>query len=165
MSITAQQLVEDALDDLEVKSSEVELTTSELKRGIRSLNRLMAQFASTGLNIGYNKVDQDKPLTDTNIPDWFEDCAITFLAIRLAPSYGVIDVMLLSSAAREALKVVQKRLVQIGEVNYPNTLPIGSGNFQDNNQYFFTDDTVNDLLGGNSQSVSDGTEDQIEIDF
>lgn len=160
---TIGQIVEDAFNDIEVKSSETALSTTEMAQGIRYLNRLMVSFASSGLNLGYSKATSE---TETfTSPDWCEDMVVTHLAIRLAPGFGVSITPALAIAAAEMMKVVEKRLVILGEVDYPNILPIGSGNWNgNNNSHFFNVDDDTDLLGGNGQNVGDGEEVDLSID-
>ena len=111
---TVGQIVEDALNDIEVKSSETSISPNEMATGIRYLNRLMVSFASSGLNLGYSKATSE---TETfTAPDWAEDMVITHLGIRLAPSFGVTVSTALAITAAEMMKVVRKRLVLLEPV-------------------------------------------------
>ena len=159
---TVGQIVEDAFNDLEVKVAEVDLTPSEMSLGIRYLNRLMVSFASSGLNLGYSKAEAETELFTS--PDWAEDMVITHLAIRLAPGFGVTVTPALVGTAQEMMKVVVKRLTELPVVNYPNSLPIGSGNWQEDNTYYFHDDTLGDLYGGNNQQLDDDEAVDLSVD-
>lgn len=151
---TALTLINDAFDDLEIKSAEVELTDSEVATGIRRLNRLMTQLAAGGLNVGFTKVVNKDD--DTTIPDWFEDVVVSHLAIRLAPGFGAEISPALAAAAQYALKIAQRKLIGLGPTNYPNTLPLGSGNYDYNYTRYFTDDSTADMLDDVGNTVTDG---------
>lgn len=152
---TALQLIEDAFDDLEVKSSEIDLETDEIDLAIRRLNRMMTNWAQGGLNLGYSKVsDSSDVLT---VPDWAEEAITAHLAIRLAPGFGKTINAALAAFALEAMDTMTRNLVQMGEISFPNTLPIGSGNYQGDNTRYFTDGTDGDLQ---TDSKSDITNDE-----
>lgn len=150
---TALTIINDAFNDLEIKSAEVDLTDSEINTGIRYLNRLMVTLAADGFNVGYTKVVTKDDETD--IPDWFEDAVITTLAIRLAPGFGITLRPSIAVAASELIVAARKRIVHLHKPLYPNSLPIGSGNYQGDNSKYFLDESEGDLLSGNNQTLSD----------
>lgn len=140
---TIKEIINDAFDDLEIKSAEVDLTDSELAIGIRRLNRMMVSLAATGMDFGFTKaVTVDDEFT---APDWFEDMAITSLAIRLASGFGVPVTEALAINARIAAKIVFLRISEMSAPSFPNTLPLGAGNYQGDNTKFFRGD-VDTLL-------------------
>ncbi len=150
---TIRTIINDALNDLEVKSAEVDLTTEELNTGMRYINRLMTTFAVSGINVGFTKaVSVDDEFT---APDWFEEVIITHLAIRLAPGFGIQVSPAIVMAAKEAIKQVQRRVVHLHPVEFPNVLPIGSGNYQGDNTRFFHDDNTNDLTSASGDILDD----------
>ncbi len=159
---TALTLINDALNDLEVKSAEVDLTTDEIATGIRYLNRLMVTFAAGGLNVGFTKVVNQTD--ESGIPDWFEDAVVTHLAIRLAPSFGVQINPAIVVAAKAAISLATKRIVHLHPVALPSTMPIGSGNYQGDNTRFFLDGTDDELEAGNGQALSDDESVNLTID-
>lgn len=150
---TARQLIEDAFDDLEIKSAEVDLTDAEMNTGIRRLNRLGTAFAAGGLNFGFSKIsDKDDVLT---IPDWAEDLFITYLAIRLAPGFGATISQALMLSADSLMTIAQRQLIKLPETQFPNTLPIGTGNYQGDRTNFFVDDSDDDLTNSGLSVLSD----------
>jgi len=159
---TAQTLIEDAFDDLEIKTAEVALTDSEMNIGIRRLNRLGTALAAGGLHFGFSKVvDKEDVLT---IPDWAEDLFITFLAIRLAPGFGVQINQALVAHAGSLIDVARRNLVQIPETLFPNSLPIGSGNYIGDYTHFFYDDTDGDITNNSLTNITDGESVQLSTD-
>jgi len=152
---TAITLINDALNDLEVKSSEVDLTTNEIATGIRYLNRLLTSLAANGLQIPYKKVTNSTD--ETHIPDWYEDLVVTYLAIRMAPSFGITNINPgLIAAAQQAMATVQSQLVQPDETSFPSTLPCGSGNANYQTTKYFTYET-NQLFIDNGENLDDET--------
>lgn len=152
---TALTLINDALNDLEVKSAEVELTDNEKATGVRYLNRLMTSLAAGGLQVPYKKVTD--PTDETNIPDWYEELVVTYLAIRMAPSFGIVSINSgLIAAAQAAMANVQSRIVQTTETSFPNTLPCGAGNDVYQTTKFFTFDE-NQLYIDNGENLDDNT--------
>lgn len=152
--ITANELIKDAFDDIGVKPAEVELTDSEQAVGLRRLNRLGTAFAADGLNFGYTKLTSVNQ--EVTIPDWAEDLFITYLAIRLAPAFGMAIDPALVESARNMYKIAVKTLGNIPETYYPNTLPKGAGNDWDGSvDHFFNDTDENYLTSGADRYLTD----------
>lgn len=159
---TIRDIIEDAFDDLEIKSAEVSLTDEELATGIRRLNRIMVTLAASGLNVGYTKaVDIDDLYT---APDWFEEVSITQLAIRLAPGFGAQVTPALAAAALAAIQIVELRLHSLQGPTFGNTLPIGAGNYQGDNAKFFRNDDESLLYTGSGAGLADDEEIQLNTD-
>jgi hypothetical protein len=152
---TALTLINDALSDLQVKSSEVDLTDNEIAQGVRYLNRLMVSLAAQGLSVPFKRVTN--ATDETNIPDFYEELIVTYLAIRLAPSFGIEQINPgLIAAAQNAMNAVTHRIVRIPQSSYPDTLPIGSGNEMYDNGRFFTVD-VNQIQTDFGNNLDDNT--------
>ena len=149
----AQTLIADALIDLEIRSSETQITDSEYAQGIRYMNRLMTTWAEEGLNVGYSKVTAKED--ETHIPDWFEMCLISHLGIALAPSFGVaIDPRRLG-IAQGMMKAVENRSVRLGPVRYSDGLPLGSGNYAITNRNYFSPQDPSTLTSATQSDISD----------
>jgi len=149
----AQTLIADALIDLEIRSSETQITDSEYAQGLRYMNRVMTTWAEEGLNVGYNKVTTITQ--ETNIPDWFEMCLISHLGIALAPSFGVqVDPRRLG-IAKEMKDAVELRLVRIGPAAYSSALPTGQGTYSNANENFFSRKDPNILTSATQSDLSD----------
>jgi len=152
---TAETLIDDAFNNLEIKSTETALTGEEISLGIRYLNRMLVTWASNGIDIGFNKVF-DKA-TETEIPDYAEEAVIYGLSVRLAPGFGVIVTPALGMAAAASLKALELRTIRLEPVEFPNTLPIGGGNRINAgaNTRFFTKKAASDLLTGTGAQLDD----------
>lgn len=135
--LTAKSIIDDAYDDLEIKSNETDLTAGEYLSAIRRLNRLAFIFAAQGIDLGWTELAAKED--EVTIPDYAEELFVTFLAIRLAPSFGVQLNPALLAAANMAMQVVELNHIKIYPAAFPNTLPTGSGNSAVTNRPFFTD--------------------------
>lgn len=141
---TALQIIEDALEDLEVKSAEVALTDAEVNSGIRRMNRIMTELAAVGHQIGFTKIA--KSSDRLTIPDWAEAMLVSQLAVTLASSYGVVATQFLIDNANSSMTMFRNRMVTLGPTLLPDTLPVGIGNgTHDYHRKFFTNTTDDDL--------------------
>jgi hypothetical protein len=151
---TALQIIEDAFDSLEIKSAEVDLETDEINNGIRRLNRMMTAWAQQGINLSYTKIENSSDIV--TIPDWAEEAVVSHLAIRLAPSFGVTATPSLVAIASESFKYLRENTVDLGEVNFPTTLPVGAGNNYINDENFFTDSSESTIQTNDDSDLTDG---------
>ena len=123
---TMREVVEDAMEDITVKKAEVALTDDELQSGIRRCNDMLAQWDELGFIVGYNPVINGDDILE------LEPAAIAAvkakLAIKLAPSYSKPITAALAENASEAMTMLSIANSHIGEIAYPDTLPLGSGN-------------------------------------
>ncbi len=123
---TMREVVEDAMEDITVKKAEVALTGDELQSGIRRANDMLVQWNELGIIVGYNPVLNGDDVLE------LEPVAIAAvkakLAIKLAPSFSKPITSVLAENAREAMEMLEISNSHIGEIAYPDTLPIGSGN-------------------------------------
>lgn len=121
-----REVVEDAMEDITVKKAEVSLTDDELQSGIRRTNDMLAQWNELGIIVGYNPVTNGDDVLE------LEPAAIAAvkakLAIKLAPSYSKPITAALMANASEAMDMLATANAYIGEIAYPDTLPLGSGN-------------------------------------
>ncbi len=122
---TALSLIEDALDDIQVKSAETALTTSEVAKGVRTYNRIIASLDASGLHVGAAKVSDASQ--ETFIPDWMERLVIMRLSIELAPSFGKTvaaeTIGMVDVALKDALRADFRLMPQAKNPN----MPTGSG--------------------------------------
>jgi len=157
---TVNDIITDALEDLVIKADEAPIEPSEAKTAIRTLNRMMHQFASKGINLGYTEVNSlDDEIT---VPLGAMDGIVSNLAMRLAPKYLSSGVpATLALAAEEGYNTLLRIAIQPGYTRYPDTLPIGSGNKEyngnDTNFYPAEEPTVESEQSG-SISLESSTE-------
>lgn len=127
MSEKAGDIIRDAYFELLEASDEAPIEASEMQTGIRYLNRLMSRLAAQGYNLGYTNVST--PADDVTVPLGAIDGVVSNLAVSLAaqfPEGGISES--LRTKAVIGLKAIRKLSVEVISSNYPDTLPIGSGN-------------------------------------
>lgn len=126
---TVTEFVTGALQLLEVKTAEAAITSAEAEDGLVSLNDMMNEWNVDGINIGYETLDSIEDEVFVTLGS--EGAIKANLAVYIAPEYGRIV-----SASLEARAIRGKRSVRgsipLNSSEYPDSLPIGSGN-EDNN--------------------------------
>jgi hypothetical protein len=120
------EVVEDAFEEIAVKTAETPLTNDELQAGIRRCNRMLVAWADIGTIQGYNPVLNGSDTID--IQPEAEDAVIANLALKLAPSFSKPLTQALVAFAGDSLDRLRASNSIVGEVAFPDTLPIGSGN-------------------------------------
>lgn len=122
---TMREVVEDALEEIGVKTAEVSLTNDELQSGIRRCNDMLTEWDDASIIVGYNPVlnGDDAIEVDRNAVG-----AIKYnLAIRLASSFDKIVNQALAKNASDSMSRLEASSSNI-IVAFPDTLPLGSGN-------------------------------------
>ena len=131
-------LVEDAFEEIGVKTAEVPLTNDELQSGIRRCNDMLLEWDDIGIIVGYSEVLNGD---DTVNVERNAVAAVKYnLAIRLAPSYQKLVGAALAALASGTIEVLMASSTDLSNIAYPDTLPLGSGNQcanNDTNQRFF----------------------------
>ena len=135
---TMRVLVEDAFEEIGVKTAEVPLTNDELQSGIRRCNDMLLEWDDIGIIVGYSEVLNGD---DTVNVERNAVAAVKYnLAIRLAPSYQKLVGAALADLASGTIEVLMASSTDLSNIAYPDTLPLGSGNQcanNDTNQRFF----------------------------
>ena len=127
MPETAAVIIKDAYFEILAAGEEQSLSSSEMQTGIRYLNRMMSRWAAIGYNLGYTEVAN--PGDEVNIPAGAIDAVISNLAVSLSsqfPESGLNQALITKAAL--GMKAVRNLSVEIIPSNYPDTLPVGSGN-------------------------------------
>ncbi len=145
MSETAGSLVTDALGEAFINAQEQPTEDVDMSKGIRYLNRMMAELDSNGVSLGYTVVDSTSD--EITVPDGAINGMLFNLAKRLANSYGEQVSPELFQAANDGWKTLYKIGVTIEQTQYGSTLPVGSGNEGDDysDDHFYPDQS-DDLL-------------------
>ena len=131
MSWTKRQLVNQAFDIIGMSSYAYDLQPEQLQSAMRQLDTMMATWYNRGVQLGYpiptSPEDADLD-TESNVPDRANEAIYTNLAIRIAPNYGKQVMRELKQAAFYAYQGVLSIASLPNEMQYPETLPKGSGN-------------------------------------
>ena len=123
---TALQIVNGAAEHIGLRTAETDLEAFEFQSILDNMNDLLTEWADSGLTPAYVEVTNS---TDTvNIERNAVAATKYALAMRIAPSFDrVITQALVINAANSKSRLEASQL-HIGEVAYPDSLPIGSGN-------------------------------------
>ena len=153
---TAQELINDALQAIVVQASEQPIQAVDFQTARRYLNRMMATVPYTGL--GYTTVSFPSDLI--TIPDAALEGVMFNLAVKLLATFDMPLTAELNQNARDGLKEIRRLTVTIAPTSMPCTLPIGSGNEQENtfnNQHFYAcpSDEITTEQGGSILLESD----------
>jgi hypothetical protein len=138
---TATQIISGALKLLGVRAAESPITAVELQDGLEALNDMGAEWEEDGIRIGFEPVTD--ATADLGIPRSSVSAFKANLAIRIAPEYSRIVSPALAKLGDDTMDALTKSVVFIGNVQYPGTLPLGSGNECDDftDQRFFPQNT------------------------
>ena len=160
MSETAGDVIKDALGEIVVLGAEAPLESVDAQAGIRYLNRMMAAFDGDGIDLGYTEVSG---LADIiTVPAGAIAGMIAQLAVMLFAQFSQGEAIPADLVARalSGKNTMRNLAVTVGATEYPNTLPIGSGNEWDSNRTSrFYEDLQATILAETNGSISleDGT--------
>lgn len=126
---TVTEVVSGALQLLEVRTAESAIEPVEAEDGLVSLNDMMNEWNVDGINVGYETLSSiDEQL---NVDLGAIGAIKANLAIYIAPEYGRIVSDTLDKRARRGKKSLRAS-IKLNPSEYPDTLPIGSGNEENN---------------------------------
>lgn len=146
---TAKSVINDALQEILVQQSEQPIEPADFQVSKRYLNRMMATTPYNGL--GYTVVvNPDDPVT---IPDGALEGVVFNLAKRLLATYDMPLTAELLQSAKAGLQEIRRIAIVVQPSFHPCTLPLGSGNEQENtfnNDKFYPclDDELSTERGG-----------------
>lgn len=155
MSQTIGFTVTRAFSIAKVKKANIPVEDDEMDIGIDTYNNLIMQLNIDGITFGATQVSKKEDETD--VADWAEDMVQTQLALRLADEFGRIVTPVLVERADRALRAVMRMTSIQRPSAFPNTLPIGTGNYDRiSNPRFFPDRDCGDIKSGNNDFMLDG---------
>ena len=122
---TVTQIVTGALQLLQVRTAESPVTASEAEDGLTALNDMMNEWNVNGINVGYELLDDVEDLLHVQLGS--VGAIKANLAVYIAPEYGKA----VSGALQFRADVSKNSLrgaIKLNSAQFPDTLPIGSGN-------------------------------------
>ena len=124
--VTASSFITRALQKLGVRTSETPIEPSEMQDGLDALNDMLISWEMSGIVLGFSPVADAGD--EVRVPRFAHAAIKAELAVLMGPEYSKppSQVLLLEASTRkdELLTAV----IRIGDVAFPSTLPIGSGN-------------------------------------
>lgn len=159
MTVKANEVVVDALEDLIAQAEEAPIEQPEARAAIRALNDMMNAWDADGISLGYTQVSDLADLI--TVPLGAIRGIKANLALDLCTKYGIIASQALLTKAKSGYKTCVNLAVDTAEAVFPSTLPQGSGNtypgYADNTFYPDEQDTILTETGG-AIALEDDTE-------
>ena len=145
MSESAGDIIKDSLGEVTLYGAEATIESVDAQLAIRYMNRMMAAFDADGIDLGYTEVSG---LADeVTVPAGAMNGVVTQLAIMLWNQFsedGIPpDLVARGVSGKNTMRNIT---VTVGASEYPDTLPVGSGNEGDGTyiNHFYPDlqDTI-----------------------
>jgi hypothetical protein len=123
---TAGSFITRALQKIGVRTAEAPIEASEMEDGLDALNDMLISWEMSGIVLGFEPVaDKDDEI---RVPRFAHAAIKAELAVLLGPEYAKpADPVLLVEAATRKNQLLTA-IIKIGDVEFPSTLPLGSGN-------------------------------------
>ena len=109
-----------------VRAAETPLTASEIDDGLDVLNDLLAAWDATGTLRGIPPTDDVG--VELQEPRYASGALKANVAVKLAAEFGIQLNQSIADNARESLQELVKASIDLSDVEYPATVPLGSGN-------------------------------------
>ncbi len=138
---TAESFIKRALTKLGVRAAESPIQPEEIQDGLDLLNDMLSEWENSGVTMGFLPVENASD--EVRVPRNAHSAIKANLAVRSASEYGRVVQQALALEASQSFDNLMISLSDIGDVNYPSTLPTGSGNECDsfgNLRRFFPED-------------------------
>lgn len=132
---TALEIIIDASEEIGYKAAEVPMEAADIQLGLRKLNDMLAEWNGSGIKLGASPVEL--PADTVRIPRGAVAAVKLNLAGRLAVPFKQPITPELAAAIRASTQSLLRMLVKPIDVQFPSTMPSGSGNSCD----AFDDDT------------------------
>jgi hypothetical protein len=142
--VTATQIINGAYAELGIIASETAIEASELQFGLEVLNDMLAEWEAGSLQLGFAVVEN--ATDEIRIPRKAHRAVKLNLAIALAPSFSRPVTLDLRESARASKSTLLSSTINLN-VQYPDGLPLGSGNeceqFTEDQKFFPTNSERN----------------------
>jgi len=140
---TAADIIRGALRKIQILGSESPIEDDEIADGLEDLNDWGTELEASTLQLGF--VPVASPGDTVNIPAQAVGMYKNNLAIYMAGEYGAPVTQTLVKSARDSMDRALITFAPVINVEFPDTLPIGSGNECDliiEDQRFFNPNSV-----------------------
>lgn len=130
-----------ALDNITVHMDSETLEAADALIGLREINRIMAELEANNADLGFTKLTNINDLV--TIDEGAISALVAVLAYNLWPKYraSVDTPQTIYNAAQKGYQQLYKLGVTVVEMDYPTTLPTGSGNWsEDTTNAFYSVD-------------------------
>jgi hypothetical protein len=122
---TARTFITRALQKAKIRAAETPIEPNEMQDGLDSLNDMLISWEQV-MSLGFTPVaDID---IEIRVPRYAHAAIKAELAIILGAEYDVAPDPVLIAEAKARKDELMIAVVSIGDVAFPDTLPVGSGN-------------------------------------
>lgn len=127
MSETVAEIMQDVLQNIVVQASEASVEPAEANDFIRALNRFMWRLEARQIFLGYTKVTNTGE--NVTVPNGALDGIVSNLSLKMFAQYVTdqLPPQTLINDAREGMKSLRSIGLNMPDMQYPQILPIGSG--------------------------------------
>lgn len=122
---TAADIITDALGEIGYQAAETPVEPADMQLGLRKLNDMLAEFTESGIIAGS---PVEKPADTVRIQRGVVNGIMMNLAGRLAAPFRKPITAELAASIKAANQNMLRIIVKPIDVDYPDTLPTGSGN-------------------------------------
>jgi hypothetical protein len=123
---TARVIIDRAFSKIGIRATETPLEASEIQDGLDVLNDMLAEWNANGTLKGADPVNAVGD--QVQIPREAEGAVKANLAIRLAGEYERPVTQAMAFDATNSMNEFLSSSIDLDNIDYPSTLPIGSGN-------------------------------------
>jgi len=149
---TYQNIIYGAMELSGVKSGTEPVSTAEIANAIPRLNDLITEVEGQGIRLSYQISDGVDLTLEHGIPDWAWSWIKGELAIRLSTSYSIAPNEVAAKMASDGRAAAIERIVEVPEVDFPETMPIGSTRYNSTKE-FFSDSAPDGILTGTDEQL------------
>lgn len=126
MSYNAEMLARDILEVILAQAGEQSLDAIDFNTAIRYANRIAFSWDAKDIKLGWTELTG--PSSEVTIAYGARNAIIYNAALQLSTTYDVPVGPVLAVEAKEELETARIIGMNFENMNYPSTLPIGSGN-------------------------------------
>lgn len=123
--MNALEVITGALRLLGVRAAESPITDAEAQDGLESLNDMLNEWEQDGISLGFESVDDVDD--DLYIDDAYAGAIKANLAVYIAPEYNRLVSDALAFRAKKGKRAARSS-IPLECRDYPDSLPVGSGN-------------------------------------
>lgn len=157
MGWTKRDFVAQAFEELGLASYIYDIAPEQLESVLRRLDSMMATWNAKGIRVGYpiaSSPGNGNLDDETGVSDSCNEAVYLNLAIRIAPSFGKQVPQETKQAAKDSYDALMGKLAMPIEMQFPNTLPAGSGNrnWQNGNRVYLRA-PIDPLLADNGNEI------------
>lgn len=127
---TKQEIIDHALELLAIASYEFELSANERQSCLNFLDRMMAEWDSRGIRVGYalsGNGQSSSTADQSGLSDWAITPVAANLAMRVAPMFGKAISNDVANIAKTGLESIELTTYSPPPMIYPPTAPRGQG--------------------------------------